>query len=47
MTFNVSLVPHPAENDQPIQGWPRRGGAGSPPTVLPTARVRVVVRPVY
>lgn len=47
MTFNVSLVPHLAENDQPVHGWPGHAGASSAPTVLSAAWTRVVVRPMY
>jgi hypothetical protein len=47
VTFSVLRLPHPAENDQPVQGWPRRHGASRPATVTLAARARVVVRPVY
>ncbi|BBC28954.1 hypothetical protein SGFS_002450 [Streptomyces graminofaciens] len=40
-------LPHPAENDQPVHGCPRRPGASRPATPAPAARARVVVRPTY
>ncbi|WND23628.1 hypothetical protein [Streptomyces violaceus] len=47
VTVNVWLVPHPAENDQPVHGCPGVAGASRPATALPVARARLVVRPVY
>jgi hypothetical protein len=43
----VSWVPHPAENDQPVQGCPGGAGASSPTMMLLGAWGRVVVRPVH
>ncbi len=47
VTSSVSLVPHPAENDQPVQGCQGPAGARGPATVRPAFWVRVVVRSVY
>jgi hypothetical protein len=43
VTFNISRLPHPAENDQSVQGCPGRTGGNRPANVLLAVQARLTV----